>query len=220
MPQSLQTENIFYPTPKSPLKLAALISGTGRTLRNVLALIDEGKLDAEVVTVLSSTPKARGLQYAEMASIPIHVVNRRDCATDEGFSEAIFRPCRDAGADLVMMAGFVKHVLIPPDFENRVMNIHPGLVPAFCGKGYFGHHVHEAAIKFGVKVSGCTVHFVDNEYDHGPIIIQKTVPVLEDDTPDILAARVFAAECESYPEAIRLYGAGKMRVQGRRVILR
>jgi len=208
----------FYPTPKSPLKIAALISGTGRTLRNVFELIETGRLDAGVVLVQSSTPQARGLQYAETRAVPIDVVERRDYDSPEEFSEAVFGPCRDFGADLVVMAGYLKHVLIPTDFENRVMNIHPGLVPAFCGKGFYGHHVHEAAIKYGVKVSGCTVHFVDNEYDHGPIILQKTVPVHSDDSPDVLAARVFEAECEAYPEAVRLYGAGKIRVEGRKVI--
>ena len=98
------------------------------------------------------------------------------------------------------MGGFLKHVLIPADFENRVVNIHPALIPAFCGQGFYGHRVHEAVLDAGAKMSGCTVHFVDNVYDHGPIILQRTVPVLDDDTPDTLAARVFAAECEAYPE--------------------
>ncbi len=115
------------------------------------------------------------------------------------------------------MGGYLTHVLIPPDFENRVLNIHPALIPAFCGRGFYGHHVHEAVLEYGAKVSGCTVHFVDNQYDHGPIILQKVVPVLDDDTPDSLAARVFAAECEAYPEALRLLGRGKVVVEGRSV---
>lgn len=99
------------------------------------------------------------------------------------------------------------------------MNIHPSLIPAFCGKGFYGHHVHEAVINYGAKVSGCTVHFVDNVYDHGPIILQKTVPVLVDDTPLRLAERVFEQECEAYPEAISLFAEGKLRVEGRRVVV-
>jgi folate-dependent phosphoribosylglycinamide formyltransferase PurN len=97
------------------------------------------------------------------------------------------------------------------------MNVHAALIPSFSGKGYYGHHVHEAALAAGVKVSGCTVHFADNEYDHGPIILQRTVPVLDDDTPEALAARVFAQECEAYPEAVRLFAEGRLRIEGRRV---
>jgi phosphoribosylglycinamide formyltransferase-1 len=115
------------------------------------------------------------------------------------------------------MAGFLQLLEIPDDFLGRVMNIHPALLPAFGGKGYHGRKVHEAAIEAGVKVSGCTVHFADNEYDHGPIIIQRVVPVEDDDTPESLQARVFAAECEAYPEAVRLFAAGRLRVEGRRV---
>jgi phosphoribosylglycinamide formyltransferase-1 len=115
------------------------------------------------------------------------------------------------------MGGFLTHVLIPADFENRVLNIHPALIPAFCGKGFYGSHVHEAVLEYGAKISGCTVHFVDNEYDHGPIILQKVVPVLDDDTPESLATRVFQAECEAYPEALRQLAKGHLKVAGRRV---
>ena len=115
------------------------------------------------------------------------------------------------------MAGFLQLVLIPEDFRNRVFNIHPALIPAFCGKGYYGHRVHEAVLASGAKVSGCTVHFADNEYDHGPIIVQRTVPVLDDDTAETLAQRVFVEECEAYPEAIRLFAEGRLRIEGKRV---
>ena len=111
-------------------------------------------------------------------------------------------------------------VPVPDDFADRVMNIHPALIPAFCGKGFYGHRVHQAALETGVKVCGCTVHFADNVYDHGPIILQRAVPVLDDDTPDTLAARVFEQECEAYPEAIRLFAEGRLRVEGRRVYVR
>jgi folate-dependent phosphoribosylglycinamide formyltransferase PurN len=115
------------------------------------------------------------------------------------------------------MAGFLKHVLIPQDFVGRVMNIHPSLIPAFCGHNYFGRRVHQAALDYGVKFSGCTVHFVDNHYDHGPIILQRVVPVMDDDTPESLGARVFEQECQAYPEAIRLFAEGRLKVVGRRV---
>jgi phosphoribosylglycinamide formyltransferase-1 len=117
------------------------------------------------------------------------------------------------------MGGWLKLVLIPADFQYRVMNIHPALIPAFCGKGFYGHRVHEAVLEYGAKVSGCTVHFVDNQYDHGPIVLQRVVEVLDDDTPDTLAARVFEAECGAYPEALRLFASGRLHLQGRRVLL-
>lgn len=203
---------------RSPLSLAVLISGGGTTLRNLLETIAAGTLDAEIKLVISSAPAAKGLTFAAEALIPTLVVDPRKSATPADFSAAVFGPCRAAGVDFVVMGGFLKHVLIPPDFENRVLNIHPALIPAFCGHGMYGHHVHQAVLEYGAKVSGCTVHFVDNEYDHGPIILQRTVPVLDDDTPETLAARVFQAECEAYPEALAQLGSGKVSVEGRRVM--
>ena len=115
------------------------------------------------------------------------------------------------------MAGFLKRITIPDDFTNRVVNIHPGLIPAFCGHGFYGQRVHQAVLDYGAKLSGCTVHFADNQYDHGPVISQKAVPVLEDDTAETLARRVFQAECDAFPEAIRLIAEGKVQVVGRKV---
>jgi phosphoribosylglycinamide formyltransferase 1 len=206
------------PTPRpSALPTAVLISGGGRTLHNIIEEIDAGELPLTVRLVIASTPRARGLQFAEKASIPIQVVDRGDFTDDDSFSEAVFEYCRDAGAELVVLGGFLKRLVVPDDFINRVTNIHPALMPAFCGKGYYGHHVHEAVLQYGAKLSGCTVHFVDNEYDHGPVILQKCVPVMDDDTADTLAARVFEAECEAYPEALRLVASGRAEIRGRRV---
>jgi folate-dependent phosphoribosylglycinamide formyltransferase PurN len=114
------------------------------------------------------------------------------------------------------MAGFLQLLRIPDDFAGRVLNIHPALLPAFGGQGMYGRRVHKAVLAAGVKESGCTVHVADNEYDHGPIVLQRTVEVRPDDTPEALADRVFAAECEAYPEAIRLFAEGKLRLDGRR----
>ncbi len=202
------------------LPIAVLISGGGTTLRNLLEKKSAGQLDAEIRLVISSNPRAGGLRYADEAGIARQVVRKEDHADPQSFSEAIFGPCREAGIRLVIMGGFLKHVLIPPDFENRVMNIHPGLIPAFCGKGYYGQRVHQAVLDYGAKVSGCTVHFVDNEYDHGPIILQRVVDVLSDDTAESLAARIFAEECAAYPEAINLYAQGRITMDGRRVVVR
>ncbi len=204
-------------TDRYPMPVAVFISGGGTTLRNLLERIDQGRLPVQVRLVVSSSSQARGLHYAADASIPGLVVRPRDHATPEAYRDAMFQPCRDAGVELVVMGGFLKHVLIPPDFENRVINIHPGLIPAFCGQGFYGHHVHQAVLDYGAKISGCTVHFADNHYDHGPIILQQAVPVLDDDTADTLAARVFQQECEILPQAIRYFAEGRLQVCGRKV---
>jgi len=202
---------------KSPVRLAVLLSGGGTTLQNLLDHIADGRLQAEVALVVSSRADAFGLTRAEQAGVPTAVVGPRNYASGEQFSHRIFDLCRHARADLVCLAGFLQLIRIPNDFQARVMNIHPSLIPAFCGKGFYGQHVHEAALAYGVKISGCTVHFADNAYDHGPIILQRTVPVLDDDTPETLAARVFVEECQAYPEAIRRFAEGRLRLEGRRV---
>jgi phosphoribosylglycinamide formyltransferase-1 len=194
-----------------------LISGGGTTLRNLIQRIEAGSLAGEIRLVVASTGKAGGLRFAEAAGIPSAVVRRKDFPSRDAFSADIFDRCRQAGAELVVMGGFLKQLTIPEDFSNRVVNIHPALIPSFCGDGMYGHFVHEAVLDYGAKVSGCTVHFADNEYDHGPVIVQKAVPVLDDDTPQSLAARVFEAECEAYPEVLNLIAAGRVRVEGRRV---
>ena len=202
---------------KDAVRLAVLASGGGTTLQNLLDRIADGRLAARIVRVLSNNADAFVLQRGRRAGLSVEMVSRKQAGTTEEFSRRLFDSCRQAGADLVCLAGFLQLIQIPDDFLGRVMNIHPALIPAFCGKGYFGHHVHEAVLAYGAKVSGCTVHFADNEYDHGPIIIQRPVPVLEDDTPASLAERVFREECEAYPQAIRLFAEGKLRIEGRRV---
>jgi formyltetrahydrofolate-dependent phosphoribosylglycinamide formyltransferase len=201
----------------TPFRIAVLISGGGTTLRNFIEKIRGGQLPVEIALVVSSSPKARGIRFADEANIPSVVIEQKAFASQDDFSRAIFDRCRGAGVQLVAMAGFLKRIAIPDDFHNRVVNIHPGLIPAFCGQGFYGHHVHEAVLDYGAKLSGCTVHFADNQYDHGPVILQKAVPVLDDDTPDTLAARIFEAECEAYPEALRSIAEGRVTLDGRRV---
>jgi formyltetrahydrofolate-dependent phosphoribosylglycinamide formyltransferase len=200
-----------------PLRLAVLLSGSGTTLQNLLDHCADGRLSAQVVQVAANRADAFGLRRAEAAGVPTAVFDRRGAGNVAAFSARIFDCCQQARADLVCLAGFLQLLHIPDDFVGRVVNIHPSLIPAFCGQGFYGHHVHEAALAAGVKVSGCTVHFADNQYDHGPIILQRVVPVLDDDTPDALAARIFVQECEAYPAAIRLFAEGRLRVEGRRV---
>jgi formyltetrahydrofolate-dependent phosphoribosylglycinamide formyltransferase len=203
----------------SPIRLAVFLSGNGTTLQNLLDQIATGKLRAQIVLVVSNHADVYGLVRAMNAGIPTAVVERKECGSREEFSQRLFDLCRQAQVDLVCLAGFLQLIQIPDDFLGRVMNIHPALIPAFCGKGYYGNHVHEAILAYGAKVSGCTVHFCDNQYDHGPIILQRTVPVLDEDTPDTLAARVFKQECEAYPEAIRLFAEGRLLIEGRRVLV-
>ncbi len=200
------------------LKLAVLLSGGGTTLQNFLDRIDAGELDAEVVAVGTSRKDAFGLERAKKRGVATFIVeSRRYRGQTEAFSAAVFRELRRHEFDLLLLCGFMCLLRIPDELIGRVMNIHPALIPAFCGEGYYGHFVHEAVLESGARVSGCTVHFVDNVYDHGPVIVQKTVPVLDDDTPESLAARVFEKECEAYPEAVRLFGERRLWVEGRRV---
>jgi phosphoribosylglycinamide formyltransferase 1 len=203
--------------PTKPLRLGVLLSGAGRTLENLLGRIAEGRLRATVAVVISDRPGVRGLEVAGTHSIPHHVVRPRDYDFSEEFSKAITYRLEEHAVDLVVMAGWLSFYKIPRTFERRVMNIHPALLPAFGGKGFFKHHVHEAVIARGVKVTGCTVHFANNRYDAGPIILQRVIAVSVDDTPETLSDRVFREECEAYPEAIQLFADGRLRFEGSRI---
>ncbi len=200
-----------------PLPIAVLLSGGGTTLQNLIDRIGDRSLPARIVKVIANKPGMRGIDRARSAGLDTEVIQRREFPTVAAFSDRIFDRCRAAGAKLVCLAGFLQLLRIPEDFTHRVMNIHPALLPAFGGKGMYGRHVHDAVLEYGAKVSGCTVHFADNEFDHGPVILQRIVPVLDQDTPDTLAARVFEQECLAYPEAIRLFAAGLLVVEGRHV---
>ena len=199
------------------LRVAVLISGSGRTLKNFIDLAADGQLPLDICLAISSTPKASGLQHAGEAKIPSQVFQRSESTSDEAYGQVIFDACRKSKVDFVLMAGFLKLVPVPGDFAGRVLNIHPSLIPAFCGHGMYGHRVHQAVLDYGAKLTGCTVHFVDNEYDAGPIIWQQPVPVFEDDRANTLAARVFEAEKEAYPHVLKLLAAGKIKLAGRRV---
>lgn len=203
-----------------PLKIAVLLSGGGTTLQNLIDHIDQGKLDARIQCVVSSRADAYGLVRARNRRIPTALVPRKDYADIAAFSDAIWTELRTRDIDLVVMAGFMSLLDVPEDFVNRIVNVHPALIPAFCGKGMYGHHVHEAVLAYGAKLTGVTVHFANANYDEGPIILQAAVPVLDDDTPDTLAERVQAKEREVYPQAIQLIAEGRVTVEGRRVRVR
>lgn len=170
-----------------------LLSGTGRTLRNLIEKISSGALAAEIVVVISDRQGVLGITRAQEAGLPAFVTK------DAG---ATFDLLRRHRVDLVCLAGYLRLLRIPPDFAGRVLNIHPALLPKFGGKGMYGHHVHAAVLAAKERESGCTVHLCDDEYDRGEIVVQRKVPVLPGDDADTLAARVFAAECEAYPDAI------------------
>lgn len=199
------------------INLGVLISGSGNTLQNFIDQIETGKLNATIQVVISSKPDVIGLDRAKKHNIPTSVVSRSNFKDVDVFSQAINAELDKYPIDLITLAGFIHLYKIPKKFKGKVMNIHPGLIPAFCGHKYYGNKVHEAVINYGAKVSGCTVHFADNVYDNGPIIVQRCVPVFDDDIPDTLAARIFREECEAYPEAIRLFAAGRLRIEGRKV---
>ncbi len=199
-----------------PIRLAVLLSGSGTTLQNLVQQISAGALSASIEVVIGSKPDAYGLVRAADLKLPSLVVARRDFATVQEASAQVFERIRQHEVDLVCLAGYLSLLAIPDDFVHRVINIHPALLPAFGGKGMYGQRVHEAVLSAGSKVTGCTVHYCDQSYDTGPIIVQRTCPVREDDTPYTLARRVFEQECLAYPEAIGLIGSGRVTVEGRR----
>lgn len=204
--------------PATPLKLAVLVSGSGTTLQNLIERIAAGALpEAQIAIVIGSRPDLLGLRRAADAKLMNFVVDRKSLADVATFSRQVFSLCDDAGVDLVVLAGWLCLLELPERYAGRVMNIHPALLPSFGGHGMYGSKVHAAVIAHGCKVSGCTVHFVDGQYDNGPIIAQRVCPVLDDDTPATLAARVFEEEKLAYPEAIRLFAQGRLSVDGRRV---
>ncbi|MCO6437692.1 MAG: phosphoribosylglycinamide formyltransferase [Phycisphaerae bacterium] len=200
----------------APLQLAILISGGGRTLQNLAEEIQAGRLAARIAKVVCSRGTAHGVSRAAELGLPCDVIERTSCTPDQ-FDQRIAAAV--GGVDLVCMAGFLSLWRFPDPFHGRVINIHPALLPDFGGKGMYGDRVHAAVLAAKRRESGCTVHFCDNQYDHGPVILQRRVPVNEGDTIESLAARVFAAECAAYPEAIRLFIEKRIRLESGRTII-
>ncbi|HUR28660.1 MAG TPA: phosphoribosylglycinamide formyltransferase [Planctomycetota bacterium] len=205
-------------TEKAAPRIAVLVSGGGRSLENLACEIEAGRLAAKIVLVLSNTREAYALERAARLELPTAVISHKGHATPAAFSDAVFAAIDAQNADLVVLAGFLRLLVIPPRWIGRVLNIHPSLLPAFGGKGFFGERVHQAVLERGVQFTGCTVHYVTNEYDAGPILVQRCVEVRREDDAHTLAARVFAEELLALPEAIRLHAAGKVRFEGGRVV--
>jgi phosphoribosylglycinamide formyltransferase 1 len=203
--------------PSSPLNLAVLVSGSGTTLQNLIDQIGANKLNARIKLVIGSRDGLIGIDRAKAAGISSDVVHRKPFRDVASFSSRIFDLIDHAEVDLVCLAGWLCLLDLPQKYYNRVINIHPSLLPSFGGMGMYGAKVHQAVIDHGCKVSGCTVHFVDSAYDSGPIILQRTCPVLDDDTAESLAHRVFEEEKIAYPQAIQLFAENRLKIEGRRV---
>lgn len=198
-------------------KLAVLVSGGGSNLQAIIDSIKDGKLNCKIEMVISDREGAYGLERARINNIPAYLVDRKIYGSET--SDKIYE-LLNGKVDLIVLAGFLsilKGDLIA-EFKNRIINIHPSLIPAFCGNGMHGMNVHRSAIEYGVKFSGCTVHFVDEGTDTGPIILQKVVPVYDEDTPEILQKRILVEEHKALPEAIGMMAEGKIKVNDRKVM--
>lgn len=194
-----------------PWRLGVLISGSGRTLENLLDVIARGGMDAEVVCVVSSRAQVRGVEIAREAGVPVSVISRKQFPDVSLRSCAVYDAVAPFEADLLLLAGYLHQLIVAPDWTGRMLNIHPALLPQAepyaAGRGLYGERVHAAVLAHGDEVSGATVHVVTDDIDSGPPVLQCEVPALPNDTPATLGARVFDAECELYPEAIRRYMA-------------
>ena len=196
-----------------------LVSGGGSNLQSIIDNIKSGYLPAQVAVVISSKEGVYALERAKKHNIPSTAVCPKDFDTKEAYEDKLINLLKSYGVGLVILAGFIR-VLSPyfvQAFQGKIMNIHPSLIPAFCGEGFYGQKVHKAVLDYGAKITGVTVHFVDEGADTGPIILQRAVPVKKDDTPEILAARVLQEEHRIYPEAIKLYAEGRLQINGRKV---
>jgi formyltetrahydrofolate-dependent phosphoribosylglycinamide formyltransferase len=200
-----------------PLRVAVLLSGSGTSLENLFERIDAGELPAEIAVVIASRADAGGLARARRRGVPAVAVPRKELRDARAFNDALHAELARHRVDVVALLGFLSP-FETRGFAGRTINVHPALVPAFSGKGFYGARVHEAVLARGCKLSGATVHFCDDEYDHGPIILQEAVPVLDGDTPDTLAARIQAVERRLVPEALRLLAEGRLRVENGRVL--
>ncbi len=204
------------------LNLVVLASGGGTNLQSIIDNIEAGKLNAQIKAVISNNSKAFCLERARKHNIPAIHLSHKMFEKPEEFEEKLISILKENEVDLVILAGYMK--MLSPQviraYKNKILNIHPGLLPHFGGTGMYGIHVHEAVLKSGMKVSGVTVHMVDEIYDHGPIVLQRCVPVEADDTPESLAERVLKVEHQLYSEAIQLFAEGKIEIKENKAYIR
>ena len=201
------------------VRIAVLVSGGGTNLQALIDAQGRGEIpDGQIAAVISSSPDAFALERAKKASIPGYVINRKDFASNQAMTVALTQQLKELDIGLVVLAGFM-YILTPElidAYPNAILNVHPALIPSFCGEGFYGLHVHEAALAYGVKVTGATVHFVSKDCDGGPIVLQQAVPIEEGDTAEVLQRRVMEqAEWKILPRAVALFCAKKLRVEGR-----
>lgn len=205
-----------------PMRLGVFASGNGSNMEAIAAAIDDGRLPAQVALCICNRPGAGVIGRADARKIPVVLLDPGTYADERAYVADLVRVLDAHRINFVALAGYLKKV--PVDvvarFPGRMLNIHPALLPAFGGKGMYGRHVHEAVLEYGVRWTGVTVHLVDNEYDHGPVVLQEPVPVLPEDTAESLAARIHPVEHRLYPEALRLFATGGVRIEGRRVVIR
>lgn len=203
------------------LKIAFMASGNGTLFETLATKCQSGELNADAVLLISSDANAPVIQRATRLQVPSAVIERKQFATSDEFANVLLGALREYGANLICLAGYLK--LVPPEvvraFHHRMLNIHPALLPAFGGKGMYGRRVHEAVVSRGVRISGATVHVVDEQFDHGPIVLQRAVFVRQDDTPDTLAERVHAIEHDLYTDAVRLFCDDRIRIENQRVTI-
>lgn len=203
------------------LRIAVLASGGGSNLQALIDAAEEGHIRGEIAVVVSDKAEAYALERARRHGIKAVVVTRGNFADNIEFNRGLVRVLKSESVDLVVLAGFlpILHPVLVEAFPDRIINIHPSLIPSFCGKGFYGIKVHKAALEYGVKISGATVHFVDEGTDTGCILLQEAVPVLDDDTPETLAARVLLVEHRILPRAVKIFCEGKFKKVGRRIIV-
>jgi len=204
------------------VNIGVLISGSGTNLQSLIDNIEKGNIKGTIKVVISNRRDAYGLERAKKHNIDTVYIRQKDYESFEDFNKAIIEVLKAHEVELVVLAGYLK-ILTPQfieEYKNRIINIHPSLIPAFCGKGYYGIKVHEEVIDYGVKISGATVHYVDEEADTGPIIIQETVEVADEDTAESLQAKVLKIEHKILPLAVKYYCEGKIQIEGRKVIIK
>ena len=204
-----------------PLKLAALASGRGSNLEAILNNIKNGRLNCEMCIVISNSAKAGCLEVARQNDIPAMRLSVKQFSTQEEFDDRFLELMKAYDVEMIVLAGYLKKLSsrIIREFRHKIINIHPALLPSFGGKGMYGHHVHEAVLEQGCKVSGVTVHLVDELFDHGPIVKQRCVPVLENDSADSLAARVLVQEHQIFAEALQIFAENRVEIKNHRAII-
>jgi phosphoribosylglycinamide formyltransferase 1 len=202
------------------LNLCVLASGRGSNLNSIIDSQQKGKITSKVVLVISNNSNSNALNIARSNQIPEYHLSQKQYNTEQEYTEAFLDLLRKHKVDMIILAGYMK--LLPAEivraFKNSILNIHPALLPSFCGQGMYGMKVHEAVINYGAKVSGASVHIVDEIYDHGPVVIQKTVKISDEDTPETLQKKVLKIEHKLFPEAIKLFETKKLTMVGRRVV--